>query len=1267
MWKWFSKRVPNSERVTTGNNELVLKISTEHLAFQPVTQIPEWLYQPLEFGIHYETVSFLAQVEEQGYADYDENILYLLWDDYYRLRSECSSEELNSLLLLPREKALRPSLQSQGSLEDAHFRIVFGNWFDEQNVALSEPPEFTGGLAKLGSEEVIVTEPLWRLVSAVKNINNSPVSGRSGLENRRLWASIRRYAQDTGTELSDFLLRTVVLTPERLTLGLHKSDFGGTKTIEVQPTFDGAPNRWLEFFDRFQEVPDRYDIPDGQGMTHVIIDPQVKSVLKEIRRWPARLVSGQRAEAFIRNPFAALGEDATKVLDEDQFEKARSDAGITFQHFTCNIQRNTAGLITGVSLIIQEMGVSVVNSERYDFPDVAQLDRFINKLSGRIESNHQCCVWEGFELEILGDTDAQLEILKKAYKEWSQPQLVIRYSEVYDLSRYSSRIEGIGVEKLYYSPFIAKKNNDAEWIPENVLFGLWHTPEGSEEPVAITLDDSQQIALKEKIEEAKRSGDEIFSFSGLEMPISVRDAENILHILEEAKKDVKKGTYKESKASDDEIKHLSDRKSLLIKPNIESLEFDESKQGRIEALTLPQNSSPILPTFLKTSTQLKEHQCVGIAWLQHLWMNTPEYALGALLADDMGLGKTLQLLCFIASCIEADPNINPILIVAPVSLLENWKEEVEKFFEPGSMPVLMLYGDDLKSKKISKSQIDQQLLQEGIIRFLAPGWLGDAKVVLTTYETLRDLEFSLAAQKWSIMVCDEAQKIKNPNALVTRAAKKQNVRFKIPCTGTPVENSLADLWCLYDFIQPGLLGALNDFGTRYRRPIEAETDEEKERVEELRNLIEPQLLRRTKADVAKDLPKKIIVDNCKELKLSSKQRELYGHAVSLYKQRTDSVDSPFKNHLGLIQYLRQLCTDPRPIGQRSNLEESLEEYSRKAPKMAWLLETLSEIKSRGDKAIVFVEFHDLQRLIQRYIAHRFDIVPDIINGTTSASSKSSDSRQKRIKAFQQKEGFGVIILSPLAVGFGVNIQGANHVIHYTRTWNPAKEDQATDRAYRIGQTKDVFVYYPVVTADFTTFDMKLDNLLEWKRGLSNDMLNGCGDLSSGDFDELGSPDGVGAFTEVLVDESDIATFDGRFFEAFCAALWAKQGYTTYRTPDCGDGGVDVVAIRGTSGFLIQCKSSLNDSATLGWEAIKDVVAGEALYRIKHPKVEFTKVATTNQRFNRTAQSQAEANRVNLIDRHDLVQLLKSYTVTRIDLENFLLGINQDSNFGSQPS
>jgi len=181
-----------------------------------------------------------------------------------------------------------------------------------------------------------------------------------------------------------------------------------------------------------------------------------------------------------------------------------------------------------------------------------------------------------------------------------------------------------------------------------------------------------------------------------------------------------------------------------------------------------------------------------------------------------------------------------------------------------------------------------------------------------------------------------------------------------------------------------------------------------------------------------------------------------------------------------------------------------------------MLAELVRIQSRGEKVIVFCEFKDLQRTIQRAIVERLGVVADIINGDTSAGGARGDIRQKRIGLFQQKPGFGVILLSPLAVGFGVNIQAANHVIHFTRTWNPAREDQATDRSYRIGQTRDVFVYYPVVVAEnFVTFDEKLDQLLESKRKLSQDMLNGCGDVGPGEFADIERGAGSASLGELV--------------------------------------------------------------------------------------------------------------------------------------------------------
>ncbi|MBP8276828.1 MAG: restriction endonuclease, partial [Propionivibrio sp.] len=353
-----------------------------------------------------------------------------------------------------------------------------------------------------------------------------------------------------------------------------------------------------------------------------------------------------------------------------------------------------------------------------------------------------------------------------------------------------------------------------------------------------------------------------------------------------------------------------------------------------------------------------------------------------------------------------------------------------------------------------------------------------------------------------------------------------------------------------------------------------------------------------------------------------------------------------------------ICTDPRMYGLTASANEPLKDYREKAPKLDWLMEQLDKIRLQGEKAIVFCEFRDIQRLLQHYIEVRFKYKTDIINGDTTAAAERADNRQRRIKAFQERPGFGVIILSPVAVGFGVNIQAANHVIHYTRTWNPAKEDQATDRAYRIGQTKDVYVYYPVVRAeDFVTFDVKLDQLLSRKRELATDMLNGSGDLGTNDFD-IGDvvPPGEAEGINPRIDIGTTNSMSGRYFEGLVAALWAKQGHgMVLLTPHAGDHGVDVVIIAGEQGMLIQAKQSTRDDARLGWDAVRDVVGGEAHYRRRFPNIEFQKYVITNQRFNGDAHAQAEKNQVLLIERSKLEDMLEKYLVNMIDVERQLHG------------
>ena len=1099
QWSPFKYKNDASRADSSPISTILVSWDREGIEYRAQPEREGWLSESGQFGADRELAMLLGQLDEEGFAEQDGGGVRLSWQNFYRILASPEYEGSVGVLKLPTMQAWRPALSSKQTLTDSNFAVSIAGWIDPRGQRAQGNVEIDGAVIKSGNKVSLLPEGAWRVVESVSEFWKKPAGESSGDSNRRAWAAIRSHAVMAGADMTDFLRKTVVLTPEKLRIDMRKGDVGGASMVEVMPGFDGAPSRWLEMFDRLDEVPDRYDIPDGNGIVHVMLSSEVRTVLREIRRLPGRRIAGDRAEAFLRNPYATLGPDAAKVIDPEQFEQARDEAGISFARFTSRVLRDEKEYPYECALQIEESIHGEIRSDELRFEGPHDLEKFINKLDARIAADAQCCHWEGYDLEILGDTPDQLKLLRDALRDMVNSG-GIKASDIFDLSRYSERIDGFGVERPYYSPFIARKSDDNGWFPENVEFGLCYTPEGGGETIAIVLNEESIAAFREEARKAQEEKRETFEFPGCPKPVSVAWANEALDTLVKAREDIGNKNF-DPKKSANKVKAV-ERKGLVVKPNVDTLDYEE-RRGALA----PTGEPPRLPKSLLSTITLKEHQLSGVAWLQHLWRLSPTACRGALLADDMGLGKTIQLLTFIAAAIEDEPGIDPFLIVAPVSLLENWKMEISKFFVPESMKVLTLYGSALADKRVPKRALEEELVQGGATRLLTRGWLGSAQVVLTTYETLRDLEFSLAAQHWSAMICDEAQKIKNPNALVTRAAKKQNARLKIACTGTPVENTLTDIWCLFDFVQPGLLGALKEFGSRYRKPIEAESDEEKERVAELRALIEPQKLRRTKAEVAKDLPKKIEVESCRALPLSDRQRAHYADAVAAFRKGgKDRYGSGLQSPLGLLQYLRRLCSDPKPPGQLSSDSEPIADIEKDSPKMAWLLTQLREIEGKAEKVIIFCEFRDLQRTLQRAVGERFGFVPDVINGDTSADSTNANNRQRRIEKFQDKPGFGVIVLSPLAVGFGVNIQAANHVIHFTRTWNPAKEDQATDRAYRIGQVRDVHVYYPVVVAhDFLTFDAKLDKLLDWKRGLSTDMLNGSGDVSPADFGDLEAP------------------------------------------------------------------------------------------------------------------------------------------------------------------
>ena len=349
---------------------------------------------------------------------------------------------------------------------------------------------------------------------------------------------------------------------------------------------------------------------------------------------------------------------------------------------------------------------------------------------------------------------------------------MVSYASNYDLSAYSRRVEGIGEEKPFYSPYIAKKSDEEGWFPENILPVISWIPDGESEPVTAPVTPELRDLIKEKTDEAIAKGQDSFTLQGFERPFKVKETEAILKTFEDVEATVAKGGFDPEKSSeeggDDEPRRRTPN-HLVIRANIQTVDYTEARRdilmGGVHNLDLPIG-------LLRDGVELKVHQCSGVAWLQHLFRKAPEHCRGAVLADDMGLGKTLQLLALLAWAFERYPTLPPALVVAPVSLLENWEQEANKFLVDGRLKLLVAYGDALAALRVPRENVDEQLRKEGLVRFLRPDWLGGANVVLTTYETLRDLEFSFAAVKWSVMVCDEAQRIKNPNAMTTRARRR---------------------------------------------------------------------------------------------------------------------------------------------------------------------------------------------------------------------------------------------------------------------------------------------------------------------------------------------------------------------------------------------------------------------------------------------------------------------------------------------------------------
>ncbi|MFE2755916.1 DEAD/DEAH box helicase [Actinosynnema sp. NPDC059335] len=458
--------------------------------------------------------------------------------------------------------------------------------------------------------------------------------------------------------------------------------------------------------------------------------------------------------------------------------------------------------------------------------------------------------------------------------------------------------------------------------------------------------------------------------------------------------------------------------------------------------------------------ELRPYQQRGLAWLAFL----DRLGLGACLADDMGLGKTVQLLALEAHNRQHGKRL-PTLLVCPMSVVGNWQREAARF------------TPDLEVR-----------VHHGADRVLDT----DCDLVITTYAVLARDVARLTGVTWDRVVLDEAQNIKNSSTRQSKAARALPARHRVALTGTPVENRLAELWSIMDFVNPGILGTINTFRARFAVPVERHHDEDA--AVRLRRITGPFVLRRLKTDprVITDLPDKIEV---KQLcTLTAEQATLYQAVVDDMLAKIAEAEGVRRKGLVLatMSRLKQVCNHPAQLlGDGSRV-------AGRSGKLARLEEILEEALADGDKALCFTQFTAFGSLVVPHLAARFDTEVLYLHGGTPKRR-----RDEMVRRFQEADGPSLFVLSLKAGGTGLNLTAANHVIHLDRWWNPAVEDQATDRAFRIGQRAHVQVRKFVCVG---TLEERIDRMIEEKRGLAQ-LVVGAGEdwlteLSTGELREL---------------------------------------------------------------------------------------------------------------------------------------------------------------------
>lgn len=645
--------------------------------------------------------------------------------------------------------------------------------------------------------------------------------------------------------------------------------------------------------------------------------------------------------------------------------------------------------------------------------------------------------------------------------------------------QYSERVTGLGLWERPELPWLSKAQTS--WLPERFPVKI-----GDRE---VEVDREEVEKLQEHVATAENDGRVDVPFR--DGAISLDDAHTVLDQVRtraaNSEKEAKNEAASESVTVDG---RGSGPIVVQIKTNFDDLAYEVERRPRRAFI------DPVAPASRMGKTSFKPHQDEGFLWLVESW--TAGWP-GVLLADDMGLGKTYQGLAFLAWIIENQSvganarhgvKNGPILIVAPTALLENWIKESEKHLAFGALG-------------FNRADV----FGSGINRFRNPpgtrspeplDWrkLDDHDWILTTYETLADNHTAFAKISFAVAIFDEIQKIKDPGTLNTWSAKSINADFVLGLSGTPIENRIEDLWSVTDRVFPGLLKDLRSFSNTYRN---ADAEAYRALSDTLLKPVDGApaiMLRRMKKDVLVGLPEKTIEKYPTDMPPIQAERysEIVKSALSLERRGRGAM-------LEIVQKLRGVSLFPSdPSGFDLTKESDCNRWIEQSARLGRTFEILRTLERKGEKVLIFVEHRAMQEAVAEAVSTLFGMErPTIINGATPGHR-----RQKLVDEFEaRKVLFDTMILSPKAAGVGLTIIAANHVIHLSRWWNPAVEDQCNDRVYRIGQERPVWIHVPIARhPDYQkgSFDHRLDLMLDTKRKMSENLL--MPPIMDSDLDEM---------------------------------------------------------------------------------------------------------------------------------------------------------------------